>query len=53
MWDAGYEPYQKNGSLVQAVVEGSKPLKEFMLKNTREQDMAYFLVEKHLQAQKK
>lgn len=43
MWDAGYEPYQKNGSLVQAVVEGSKPLKEFMLKNTREQDMAYFL----------
>lgn len=43
MWDAGYEPYQKNGSFVQAVVEGSKPLKEFMLKNTREQDMAYFL----------
>ena len=43
MWDAGYEPYQKNGSLVQAVVEGSKPLKEFMLKNTREQDRAYFL----------
>ncbi|MGN0013990.1 MAG: flagellar type III secretion system pore protein FliP [Candidatus Gastranaerophilaceae bacterium] len=43
MWDAGYTPYQKSGSLVEAVVEGSKPLKEFMLKNTREQDMAYFL----------
>lgn len=43
MWDAGYAPYQKSGSLVEAVVEGSKPLKEFMLKNTREQDMAYFL----------
>lgn len=43
MWEAGYEPYQKSGSLVEAVVEGSKPLKEFMLKNTREQDMAYFL----------
>ena len=43
MWDAAYEPYQKSGSLVEAVVEGSKPLKEFMMKNTREQDMAYFL----------
>ncbi|MGN0006015.1 MAG: flagellar type III secretion system pore protein FliP [Candidatus Gastranaerophilaceae bacterium] len=43
MWDAAYEPYQKSGSMVEAVVEGSKPLKEFMMKNTREQDMAYFL----------
>lgn len=43
MWEAGYEPYQKSGSMVEAVVEGSKPLKEFMLKNTRETDMAYFL----------
>jgi len=43
MWEAGYEPYQKSGSIVEAVVEGSKPLKEFMLKNTRETDMAYFL----------
>ncbi len=43
MWEAGYEPYKKSGSLVEAVAEGSKPLKEFMLKNTREQDMAYFL----------
>lgn len=43
MWDAGYEPYQKSGSLVEAVVEGSKPLKEFMMKNTRESDMMYFI----------
>ncbi len=43
MWDAGYEPYQKSGSLVEAVVEGSKPLKEFMMKNTRESDMIYFI----------
>ena len=43
MWEAGYEPYQKSGSMVEAIVEGSKPLKEFMMKNTREQDMAYFL----------
>lgn len=43
MWDAGYEPYHKSGSLVEAVVEGSKPLKEFMMKNTRESDMMYFI----------
>lgn len=43
MWEAGYEPYQKSGSMVQAVVEGSKPLKEFMMKNTTETDLAYFL----------
>lgn len=43
MWNAGYEPYKKSGSLVEAVAEGSKPLKEFMLKNTRQQDMAYFV----------
>ncbi len=50
MWDAGYEPYQKTGSIVEAVVEGSKPLKEFMMKNTREQDMAYFLEKSRGQA---
>ncbi|MCR5260949.1 MAG: flagellar type III secretion system pore protein FliP [Candidatus Gastranaerophilales bacterium] len=43
MWEAGSVPYQKSHSIVEAVVEGSKPLKEFMLKNTRETDMAYFL----------
>ena len=43
MWEAGYEPYKKSGSMIEAISEGSKPLKEFMLKNTREQDMAYFL----------
>ncbi len=43
MWEAGYEPYHKSGSLVEAVVEGSKPLKEFMMKNTRETDMMYFI----------
>ena len=50
MWEAGYEPYQKTGSIVEAVVEGSKPLKEFMMKNTREQDMAYFLEKSRGQA---
>lgn len=43
MWEMGSVPYQKNGDIVMALNEGSKPLKEFMMKNTREQDMAYFL----------
>ena len=43
MWDAGYPKYEKNGSVVEAVVEGAKPLREFMMKNTREEDLAFFV----------
>lgn len=43
MWDAGSKPYQKNGSIVMAINEGSKPLKEFMMKNTRQDDIAFFI----------
>lgn len=43
MWDAGYPKYEKNGSVVEAVVEGAKPLREFMMKNTREDDLAFFV----------
>ncbi|MGN0192056.1 MAG: flagellar type III secretion system pore protein FliP [Candidatus Gastranaerophilaceae bacterium] len=43
MWDAGYPKYEKNGSIVEAVVEGSAPLKEFMMKNTREADLVFFV----------
>lgn len=43
MWDAGSKPYQKSGSLVMAINEGSKPLKEFMMKNTRQDDIAFFI----------
>lgn len=43
MWEMGSAPYQKNGDMVMAVQEGSKPLKEFMLKQTREQDLEFFL----------
>lgn len=43
MWDAGSKPYQKTGSMVAAISEGSKPLKEFMMKQTREDDLAYFV----------
>lgn len=43
MYEAGSVPYEKNGSIVLALSEGSKPLKEFMLKQTREQDLAFFV----------
>lgn len=43
MYKAASVPYQKNGDMVLAIQEGSKPLKEFMLKNTREADLAFFV----------
>ena len=43
MYEVGSKPYQQSGSMVLAISEGSKPLKEFMLKQTREQDLAYFV----------
>ena len=43
MYDMGSVPYQKNHDIVMAINEGSKPLKEFMLKQTRESDLAFFV----------
>ena len=43
MYELGSKPYEKNGSIVLALSEGSKPLKEFMLKQTRESDLAFFV----------
>ena len=43
MYDMGSVPYQKNQDMVMAIQEGSKPLKEFMLKQTREQDLSFFV----------
>ncbi len=43
MYEVGSKPYQENGSIVMAISEGSKPLKEFMLKQTREDDLAFFV----------
>ena len=43
MYEVGSKPYEKNGSIVLALSEGSKPLKEFMLKQTREDDLAFFV----------
>lgn len=43
MYKAGEVPYKKNGDIVLALAEGSKPLKEFMLKQTRQEDLAFFV----------
>jgi flagellar biosynthetic protein FliP len=42
-YDMGSVPYQKNQDMIMAVQEGSKPLKEFMLKQTRESDLSFFV----------
>ena len=47
MYQKGSIPYQKNQNLIMTVDEGSKPLKEFMLKQTRESDLAFFVELKH------
>lgn len=43
MYDMGSIPYQKNQNIVAAIDEGSKPLKEFMMKQTRESDLSFFI----------
>ena len=43
MYDMGSVPYQKNHDMIAAIQEGSKPLKEFMLKQTRETDLTFFV----------
>lgn len=43
MYKAGEAPYKKNGDMVLALQKGSEPLKEFMMKQTRQEDLAFFL----------
>lgn len=43
MYDMGQVPYNKTGNMVLAIEEGSKPLKEFMMKQTRESDLEFFV----------
>ena len=43
MYDMGQVPYKKNGDMVLAIAEGAKPLKEFMMKQTRESDLEFFV----------
>ncbi len=43
MYEMGSVPYQQNQNIVMAIEQGSKPLKEFMMKQTRESDLAFFI----------
>ncbi len=43
MYEAGSVPYNQNGNIVLAVQKGSEPLKEFMLKQTRQEDLVFFI----------
>ncbi len=43
MYDMGSVPYNQSKNIVLAIEEGSKPLKEFMMKQTRESDLAFFV----------
>lgn len=43
MYQAGYKPYQESGSITLAMKEGMEPLKMFMMKQTRQQDVAFFI----------
>ena len=43
MYEVGSVPYQKSGDMLLAIQEGSIPLKEFMLKQTRESDLEFFV----------
>ena len=43
MYEMGSVPYNQNQNIIMAIQEGSKPLKEFMMKQTRETDLAFFV----------
>ena len=43
MYEAGRVPYETNGDIVLTLQKGSEPLKEFMLKQTRQEDLAFFI----------
>lgn len=47
MYEMGSVPYQKNHDMIAAMTEGSKPLKEFMLKQTRNSDLEFFVEMTH------
>ena len=47
MYQLGSVPSNKTGNLMLTIQEGSKPLKEFMMKQTREKDLEYFISLNH------
>ena len=50
MYQAYQIPYQKNKNVVEALNASSKPLKEYMLKQTRQSDLAFFVEKTRRQA---
>lgn len=42
-FEQGQIPYKKTQNILLAIDAGSKPLKEFMMKQTRESDLAFFI----------
>ena len=47
MYELGSVPYKQNQNMVMMINEGSKPLKEFMMKQTRKSDLEFFIELKH------
>ena len=47
MYEYGSVPYKSSKNIVLALEQGSKPLKEFMMKQTRESDLAFFVELSH------
>ena len=43
MYEAGSVHYKENVNIVLAIQAGSEPLKEFMLKQTRQEDLVFFI----------
>ena len=43
MYQAYQVPYSKNQNVIEALDASSKPLKEYMLKQTRQSDLAFFV----------
>lgn len=43
MYEAGHKPYVQTGSLALAIKEGSEPLKKFMLRQTYQKDVLFFV----------
>jgi flagellar biosynthesis protein FliP len=47
MYNDGYKPYKQTGSIILAMKEGSEPLKEFMMRQTNQSDVAFFVEMAH------
>ncbi len=50
MYDKAQGPLKSKQSIVAVISEGSEPLKEFMMRQTRQEDIAYFIEMAHKKA---